>query len=83
MIFLDVDLSEWVEKFDLSIVKYKCPKCHKTYDTNVPVITKDYAGLQSPIHECGAKYREVVFTPRGSALKKRWEEVMRNWVAGE
>jgi len=77
MIYPDVDLDKWIEKNDLEIVDYVCPGgCGKTYQTTVPVVTKESNGLQSPLHECGEGYWAVIMTPRTAEALAFWEKLV-------
>ena len=76
MIYLQVDLQKWIERYDLEIQIYNCPKCKKAFKTEVPIMTKDSVGLQSHIHECGSQYWTVILTPRTAEAKMFWDTII-------
>lgn len=70
MIYLQVDnLSVWIKKYDLEVIEYRCPKCEKGFESTIPFLIKGYAGLETPIHECGPQYREIIVVPRSNATE--------------
>ena len=71
-----VELQAWIEKYDLKIEEYHCPKCHKVVGTTVPVMTADSAGLQSPVHECGSEYWTAILTPRTKEARGIWSTIV-------
>lgn len=75
MIYPDVKLEAWIKKTGIEPITYTCAKCGGEYKTTVPVITKDYVGLVSPTHGCGAKFTKLVFCPRTKEKKDLWAKV--------
>lgn len=76
MIFPEVNFEDWEKKTNLVCIDYECPKCKKTFKTDVPVITKDSFGWMSPIHECGQGYWTGILRPRTQEAKEFWEEIV-------
>lgn len=76
MIYPEVSLNEWIKKWDLEIVKYDCPKCREVFETTVPVMTRQSAGLQSPIHGCGSELWTVILTPRTAESLAFWDTIV-------
>lgn len=76
MIRPQVCLSDWVKKHHLTVEEYDCPNCLGKFDTDVPFVTTDYYGIESPIHEpCGSAFTKVVMTPRSPSAKERWRKI--------
>jgi hypothetical protein len=76
MIFPQVELQEWIDKWGLEIADYECPTCKKTFKTTIPVMTKDSAGLVTPDHDCGPGHWKVVMTPRTEEAKEFWNKII-------
>lgn len=76
MIYPSIPLDIWINKYDLEIEKYHCPKCKRVFETIVPITTKDSAGLQSQIHDCGPEYYLVVLTPRTNEGLEFWNTIV-------
>ena len=64
MIKIDIPPQEHSKKYDIPIAQETCRGCGKVVDVNVPVISKDYVGFESPIHECGEGFRVSKLKPR-------------------
>jgi len=75
MIYPDNQLQEWIDRHKLMVVNYHCPKCQNDFPTNVPVLLRDSAGLQSRIHECGRDFAKLVLVPRTGSAKRLWKQV--------
>ncbi|MCM2322558.1 MAG: hypothetical protein NDJ90_04780 [Oligoflexia bacterium] len=77
MIYLKVDdLDNWIRKFDLEVIEYVCPKCNRGFKSSVPFVMKGYVGLETPIHECGPNYRDIVVVPTDPEKIKFWNSVL-------
>lgn len=72
MIYPDVDLKSWCERYGLEIKRRACLHCGQVFETTVPVAVKGYRGLQAPLHECGEKYVGSIFVPVGRKEIKFW-----------
>ena len=66
MIYPEVDPLKWSYKHGVPLSKEKCRKCGIEVDVNIPIISKEFVGFESGLHECGEQYRIVV-------IKKRFE----------
>lgn len=80
MIYPDVTLEEWIEKTGLppDLDEYKCRGCGELFLVCVPVMTKDYFALESPVHKCGKGFTAAVLTPRSEAKIKIWDNIFEN-----
>ena len=76
MIYPDVEVSNWVQKYNLEVTEKACPKCKLIFFTNVPILIKGYAGLETPEHDCGSKYKAAIFTPTTSEKINFWKDVI-------
>lgn len=74
MILPDVPIDLWLKRHDLMVVRYDCPKCNQTFNTDVPVLVQDMAGVMSPIHKCGRRYKRLLLSPRTAASAAFWEQ---------
>ena len=63
MIYPEIDLETWKIKHNLIEECVPCSKCNNTFETTVPILIKGYAGLETPLHECGRKAQSAVFKP--------------------
>lgn len=75
MIYPDVSLTKWIAKWGLKVESAKCSRCGKTVRTTVPILSKDYAGLESPVHGCGPRFTTVTMTPRSKESIESWDEI--------
>ena len=75
MIYPDVTLNFWTNKYRLPIETKKCAKCRKNFKTSVPILIKGYAGLETPTHKCNRKFNSAIFTPITDKTKKEWESI--------
>lgn len=78
MIYPDVALSEWIERYSLMVLPYDCPKCGGRFLTTVPVWLDGYAGLESEVHACGAQFTRLVLAPRAEETR----DLLRRAVGG-
>lgn len=76
MLYPEVKLDEWLSKHDLHIRVKKCAKCGKELPTNVPILIRGYAGLETPTHECGRQFNAAIFTPITGDTIKTWDDVL-------
>jgi len=76
VIYPNVDLNKWIEKYDLGIETFSCPKCKKVFETIIPIMTIDSVGLQSQSHKCGPEYILVILTPRTDDALKFWNMIV-------
>ena len=72
MIFPDVDLKVWSERYNLTPKILKC-KCGKEVTTTVPIAIKGYRGLKAPPHNCNHKFEPVLLAPHGEEKKEFWD----------
>ena len=79
MIRPDVKLEDWLKKTDLEPSEYTCANCGGIYEVNVPVVSKDYFGLESEIHECGKGFTALVVTARSPKKKAEWAELFNHF----
>lgn len=63
MIYPEVDKAAWLRKHPISPQTLACENCGKTFETTVPVLMKGYAGLETPLHECGREFLAATFIP--------------------
>ena len=75
MIYPDVKLEDWINRYKLLVVDYSCPKCGGNFPTDIPVILRDCAGLESRIHDCGNNFTEVILVPRTPAAASVWGKI--------
>lgn len=73
----DVELKAWIKKYDLKIEEYICPKCKKGFKTDVPFLTKEYAGLETREHECGPQFKKGIVAPRTAETANFWGQIIR------
>lgn len=76
MIYPDIELNTWLQKFDLEVTEKLCPKCKQVFLTNIPILIKGYAGLETPEHDCGSQYKAAIFTPTSSEKINFWKKVI-------
>lgn len=76
MIYSEMPLKEFCEKFDLEPFDWKCSRCGKDFKGNIPVYIKDMSGLVTPEHECGPGFQSVLMTPRTDSAKEFWSKVL-------
>jgi len=76
MIFPNVPLDSWIKKFDLEELCYSCPKCQKEFKLSIPLLINGYAGIMSPIHECGDNCTDMLLTPNKPESEKLWINFM-------
>lgn len=71
MIFRDVSLEEWLERYpELEIEEGFCNQCGKTMRTTKPFVEKGYVGLVSPKCSCGLNTNQVM-----TVLPTSYEEI--------
>lgn len=63
MIRLECSAEKWSNKYSIPINKEMCRKCGIEVEVNIPVMTKDFVGFESEIHECGEGYRISILKP--------------------
>lgn len=80
MMYPNVDLESWILKYGLEVADYSCPNCGCIFHTTIPVLTKDDAGLQTPIHNCGPEFSKAIFTPRTHAAIEFWNKLFKEFV---
>jgi hypothetical protein len=68
MMFVDIDYEEWADRHGIDVIDYHCPKCKKTFKTDIPFIDPEAYGLISPEHECGPDYRTTAYVLRDREL---------------
>ena len=77
MIKPDVRLDVWLAKTGLQVSDYKCSNCGEIFQTNVPICSFDYYGVESPIHDpCGKGFTKKIVTPRSKRKKDLWGEIL-------
>lgn len=76
MIYPDVELNTWLQKYDLEVTEKVCPKCKQLFLTKIPILIKGYAGLETPAHECGSNYKSAIFTPVSNEKNNLWKQVI-------
>lgn len=76
MLYPEVSLQDWIAKHGLRVRLKKCAKCGTELPTNVPVLIRGYAGLETPTHECGRHFNAAIFTPITSDSMKLWNELL-------
>lgn len=69
MIYPDTDPKVFAFKHGISPTQHPCYSCKRIVDVNIPVISKDFVGFESDIHEpCGASYRISHLKPRDPTI---------------
>lgn len=74
MIYPQEPLAEWIEKYNLRIIKKDCPECGKEYELNIPIAIKGYRGLQMQEHGCKESVSMFVLSDREE--DKKWRDVL-------
>lgn len=74
MIYPNVSLDEWLKKYDLEVEIFECSKCGVRLEVNIPILTKDSAGLISKRCDCGCY--SATLTPRTKESKDFWNNVL-------
>lgn len=74
--FPEVQLSNWLKKYNLKVGKYKCPSCGYFFNMDIPMLTSDLAGLISINHGCGKGMVGMVAVPRTQKSKTFWRKIM-------
>lgn len=64
MLYSDADPTAWSLKHGVEIINDNCRGCGRLVEVNIPIISADFVGFESKIHECGAQYRISVLKPR-------------------
>lgn len=77
MIYPDVSLEEWCEKWDLEVESSTCYECGRKAYSTIPYLEKDYAGLESPLCPCGSGPCVAVMVPRTAAAHAEWSGLVR------
>lgn len=72
MIKPEVNLQAFILKYDLRESIENCRCCGKEVEVNIPVISRDFVGLESQSHECGEGYRISILRPRAKSIEE-WE----------
>lgn len=68
MIFLDIELNEWIKKHKIIPIEENCKTCHELLKSSLPVVTKHSYGLISPEHSCN-KDRLYTFVPKDEKVR--------------
>lgn len=76
MIYPEAKLEDWIEKYGLIVKPWTCVKCGGHFETTVPILMQDCAGLETPAHGCGPGFTKVILTPRTDKAKAFWKEVL-------
>jgi hypothetical protein len=63
MIYPGTDPRAWSLKHNLELSTDKCRKCGKEVEVNIPIISPDFVGFESAVHECGPQYRIILLKP--------------------
>ena len=75
MIFPEVSIEEWSKKYPVDPRTTECLDCGGTITTNIPYITKDYAGfIAFKCPDCGKPHKAHVGTPISKNEKALWEQ---------
>ena len=72
MIFPDVDVKNWCDKYGIEIDENKCENCGKLIDTYIPYVTSRHVGVLSSKCDCGEEQGSI------SIFKGRTPESQRN-----
>jgi hypothetical protein len=64
-LFPDTDLSDWCEKWDLSVFDGSCSKCGASLRVDIPFVAKDARGLIAQKCRCGNDLVPFVFVETG------------------
>lgn len=77
MIFPEVDLDEWCEKYGLSKEEDICPDCGRILKPTIPFITKDFFGIKTDNsgETCGPDCGMAIAIARDPKDRKIWAEI--------
>ena len=65
MIKVDTDPKAWVLKHNLGKTQSNCYNCNIEVELNIPIISKNWVGIESEPHEpCGERFVVCVLRPR-------------------
>jgi hypothetical protein len=72
MIYPDVSLEKWLEKYPgLNIIEVECLDCHGIIRTETPFMTKDYIGLSvSTCPNCHVSHKACTAMPYSKQEKE-------------
>lgn len=73
VLYPQVDLKEWCERYDIELTEDPCVKCGQVYPFTTPIALKDWRGVTQDIHDCGPVYRQYILRPIGQE-EKNWEK---------
>lgn len=76
MIYPEVNLQVWLERWGLEIESWTCDICGKEFETTVPILAKDSAGLVTPEHGCNPYHCHAIFTPRTAESIAFWNTIV-------
>ena len=70
MIYPDINPIKFSLKYDIELSNDFCRNCKREVQVNIPIISKDFVGFESPLHECGENYKIIVLKPRTKNIKE-------------
>ena len=76
MVYIDMDLNSFCEKFELEPVMMKCENCKKEFKTNQPIAIKGYRGLEMEKHGCPDNFLGAVFKPVDKDEIDFWNKII-------
>lgn len=82
MIFPEVSTTEWIKKYpSLKILELPCNHCGNTLKSIKPFVTKGYAGLVSPLCDCGYGSNQcMIRVTTDINTYKKWMNVLENFL---
>ena len=63
MIYPDVEKDVWLQKYPITPQALRCENCGEIFETAIPILIKGYAGLETPLHQCGRDFLAATFIP--------------------
>ena len=76
MIYPDVTVEEWAEKYGLDLTPDQCRGCGKILSNWTPIATRDFRGVITTPHGCEPKYDHKIYSWVDRAQKGRWSELV-------
>ena len=75
MIYPDVNVDKWCERYKLTVKIRPCPKCQKLQTTSIPWASGEWRGLVAPKHECGEDYELSTAISIDKNERNEWKEL--------
>jgi hypothetical protein len=72
MIYPDVTVEEWCERYSLEPTTEPCVKCGQQVTTTRPFATGSWRGLQAEDHGCGVRYLLTIAIDSVGSERQSW-----------